>query len=138
MKTAIINANVVTAEKIIENGVCVFEKGLIEYVGRETQTADRVIDAQKQYLIPGFIDLHCHGGNGLEFMDASAEEMEKIAQFHLLHGATTMLATTLAASDRKRYGCAFENGVLNAGARYGLERPRRNCRRQTRGSVACQ
>ena len=62
MKTAIINANIVTAEKIIENGVCVFENGLIEYVGIESQTADRIIDAQNQYLIPGFIDLHCHGG----------------------------------------------------------------------------
>ena len=101
MKTAIINANIVTAEKIIENGVCVFENGLIEYVGIETQTADRVIDAQNQYLLPGFIDLHCHGGNGLEFMDATAEEMDKIARFHLSHGTTTMLATTLAASDKE-------------------------------------
>lgn len=121
MKTAIINANIVTSKKIIANGVCVFENGLIEYVGIEAQAVDRVIDAQNQYLIPGFIDLHCHGGNGLEFMDASAEEMDKIAQFHLSHGTTTMLATTLAASDEetKSVLCTFEeyqkkypNGIL--------------------------
>ncbi len=101
MKTAIINAKIVTANTIIENGVCVFAEGRIEYVGTKKQNVERTIDAENQYLIPGFIDLHCHGGNGLEFMDASSEEMENIARFHLLHGTTTMLATTLAAGDKE-------------------------------------
>lgn len=101
MKTAIINAKIVTANEIIENGVCVYTDGVIEYVGTEKQTADKIIDAKDQYLIPGFIDLHCHGGNGLEFMDASADEYDEIARFHLSHGTTTMLATTLAASDNE-------------------------------------
>ena len=110
MKTVIINANIVMANEMIENGVCVFENGMIEYVGTQVSNADCVIDAEHQYLIPGFIDLHCHGGNALEFMDASAEEMNEIARFHLLHGATTMLATTLAASDEetRRALCTFE------------------------------
>ena len=79
MKTAIINANIVTTEKVIPNGVCVFDNGIIEYVGTQMPNDAVVIDAKNQYLIPGFIDLHCHGGNGLEFMDASVEEMEEIA-----------------------------------------------------------
>ena len=110
MKTVIINANIVMASEMIENGVCVFENGMIEYVGTQVFNADCVIDAEHQYLIPGFIDLHCHGGNGLEFMDASAEEMNEIARFHLSHGTTTMLATTLAASDEetRRALCTFE------------------------------
>ena len=110
MKTVIINANIVMASEMIENGVCVFENGMIEYVGTQVFNADCVIDAEHQYLIPGFIDLHCHGGNGLEFMDASAEEMNEIARFHLSHGTTTMLATTLAASDEEtqRALCTFE------------------------------
>lgn len=101
MKTAVINANIVTAEGIIENGVCVFENGFIEYIGTEAQIAERVIDAENQYLIPGFIDLHCHGGNGLEFMDANEMGFAEIAAFHLRHGTTTMLVTTLAASDKE-------------------------------------
>jgi N-acetylglucosamine-6-phosphate deacetylase len=101
MKTAIVNANVITANEMIEKGVCVFENGIIEYVGTQMQDADCTIDAKNQYLIPGFIDLHCHGGNGLEFMDASADEMDEIARFHLSHGTTTMLATTLAASSEE-------------------------------------
>ena len=110
MKTAVINAKIVTANEVIKNGVCVFLDEKIEYVGTKMQNADCVIDAKGQYLLPGFIDLHCHGGNGLEFMDASAEEMDMIAEFHLSHGTTTMLATTLAASDieTERALCVFE------------------------------
>ena len=108
MKTIIINAKIVTKNEIIENGVCAFEDGLICYVGTEQGVADKVIDAQGLYVVPGFIDLHCHGGNGLEFMDASVEEFAKIAQFHLAHGTTTMLATTLAASAVET-DCALTN-----------------------------
>ena len=98
MKTAIINANIVTIEKVIPNGVCVFDNGIIEYVGTQMPNDAVMIDGKNQYLIPGFIDLHCHGGNGLEFMDASVDEMEEIAKFHLSHGTTTLLPTTLAAN----------------------------------------
>ncbi|MBQ8320564.1 MAG: N-acetylglucosamine-6-phosphate deacetylase [Clostridia bacterium] len=121
MRTAIINAKIVTANEIIENGVCVYENGIIEYVGKEMQDIDQTIDAEDQYLIPGFIDLHCHGGNGLEIIDSSAEEMDKLARFHLSHGTTTMLATTLAASDKEtenalctfaEYKEKYPNGTL--------------------------
>ncbi len=101
MKTAIINAKIVTANEIIDNGVCVYEDGIITYIGNEPQPADEIMSAENKYLLAGFIDLHCHGGNGLEFMDATADEYDKIARFHLSHGTTTMLATTLAASDEE-------------------------------------
>ena len=101
MKTAIVNAKIVTATEILESAVCVYEDGVISYVGNGEFYADSEIDAKGGYLIPGFIDLHCHGGNGLEFMDATVEEFDKIAKFHLSHGTTTMLATTLAASSEE-------------------------------------
>lgn len=101
MKTAIINAKIVTSNEVVEHGVCVYENGQICYVGRLAQTADVIIDVEGKYLIPGFIDLHCHGGNGFEFMDATEDECLEIQNFHLSHGTTTMLATTLAASENE-------------------------------------
>ena len=101
MKTQIVNAKIVTAERVVERGVCTFENGVIAYVGTEKQNSDRTIDVGGRYLLPGFVDVHCHGGNGFDFMDATAAEMKKIADFHLSHGTTTMLATTLAASEEE-------------------------------------
>ena len=98
MKIGVKNARIVTATAVLDGYVCTFSGGVIDYIGQEPRQADEWIDAEGGYLVPGFIDLHCHGGNGLEFMDADAAEIGEIADFHMAHGTTTMLATTLAAS----------------------------------------
>ena len=49
-------------------------------------------------LVPGFIDVHVHGGDGADFMDGSDEAVARVASFHARHGTTTMAATTLSAS----------------------------------------
>ena len=101
MRLAIKNARIVTADEVIKGGVCLCEDGKIIYVGKGEAPADKVLDAKGCYLVPGFVDLHCHGGNCLEFMDADAKGFSDIASFHLSHGTTTMLATTLAANDEE-------------------------------------
>lgn len=100
MRTLIKNAKIVTSEKLL-NGCVAYTDGIIDYVGEEPVEADEIIDAEGAYLVPGFIDIHCHGGNNLEFMDASVEEIGKIADFHKSHGTTTLFATTLAANDEE-------------------------------------
>ena len=99
MRKLIKNVKIVTKDEVLFDCVCVICDGIIEYVGKEYDglAADEVIDAAGGYLVPGFIDIHCHGGNNLEFMDATAEEFGKIADFHLSHGTTTLFPTTLAA-----------------------------------------
>lgn len=101
MKTLIKNARIVTRDSVSKNLVCIVKDGIIDYVGPapEVLEADEIIDGEGCFLIPGFIDIHCHGGNNLEFMDASVEEIGKIADFHLSHGTTTLFATTLAAEE---------------------------------------
>ncbi|MBR2466143.1 MAG: N-acetylglucosamine-6-phosphate deacetylase [Clostridia bacterium] len=99
MKTAIKNARVVMLDGILQKGSCVFEDGIIKYVGNDAPSAEATFDAEGKYLLPGFVDIHCHGGGGFEFMDASEDELSEIERFHLNHGTTAMLATTLAASD---------------------------------------
>ena len=101
MRTLIKNAKIVTAERVLK-GYCAFTDGIIDYVGREPvdeSLVDEVIDANGGFLVPGFIDIHCHGGNNLEFMDAGIEGFAKIADFHKSHGTTTLFPTTLAADE---------------------------------------
>src|SRR5205823_4449003 len=44
------------------------------------------------------IDVHVHGGDSADFMDASAEGNARILAFHARHGTTALMATTLSAS----------------------------------------
>ncbi|WP_038056662.1 N-acetylglucosamine-6-phosphate deacetylase [Thermus amyloliquefaciens] len=48
------------------------------------------------YILPGFLDLHVHGGGGREVMEGQ-EGVEATLRFHLQHGTTGLLATTVTA-----------------------------------------
>jgi N-acetylglucosamine-6-phosphate deacetylase len=49
-------------------------------------------------IVPGFVDMHVHGGDGADFMDASDEAVARVASFHARHGTTSLAATTLSGS----------------------------------------
>lgn len=48
------------------------------------------------FLIPGFVDLHCHGGGGADAMEAG-EAAHQIARTHAAHGTAGFLVTTMTA-----------------------------------------
>ena len=122
MRSQIINASIVLEDGILRDGVCCFRDGIIDYIGTQPQPDARtVLDAQGRFLLPGFVDLHCHGGAGYDFMDASPEEMEHIARFHLTHGTTTLYATTMTDSwDRIRQALDRLDGFLHSGGEYNV------------------
>jgi len=96
MTLKIINAKIVLPCEVLEAAVLRAEDGRISYIGSDDGVeCDSVYDAEGGYLLPGFIDIHSHGGAGYDFMDATPDEMRKIADFHLAHGTTTLVATTL-------------------------------------------
>ncbi|MFD0617873.1 N-acetylglucosamine-6-phosphate deacetylase [Paenibacillus sp. GCM10027629] len=102
----IVNANVVTPQGIIENGCVRIENGTIVFVGTQAEVpvADlaawqhEALDAQGGWIIPGFIDVHVHGGYGADFMDSNKEVLDTITKFHLNQGTTTIMATTMTQS----------------------------------------
>ena len=49
---------------------------------------DTVLDAKGCYVIPGLVDVHFHGCVGEDFSDATAEGLQKIADFELSQGVT--------------------------------------------------
>ncbi|MFD9395835.1 N-acetylglucosamine-6-phosphate deacetylase [Streptomyces sp. NPDC060000] len=61
--------------------------------GTQQGTA-KVIDVTGHWLVPGFIDLHNHGGGGASF-SGTAEEVQKAIHTHRLHGTTTLVASTV-------------------------------------------
>jgi len=48
-------------------------------------------------IVPGFVDLHCHGGGGHTFTQGDAVAARAAAGFHLRHGTTTMLASLVSS-----------------------------------------
>jgi len=49
-----------------------------------------------EFLVPGFIDLHVHGGDGGDFSLPDPNAHRKILRFHARHGTTSLLATTVS------------------------------------------
>lgn len=98
-KLKITNGQILTPFRIIRNGTIVITDDKITNVREgELDVPDAMeIDAKGQYISPGFIDIHVHGGGGYDFMDATVEAFLKIAEIHAQHGTTSMLPTTLTA-----------------------------------------
>jgi N-acetylglucosamine-6-phosphate deacetylase len=56
-----------------------------------------VVEANDGYLVPGYIDLHVHGGAGSDFMDGTADAFRTVCRAHAAHGTTSLLPTTTVA-----------------------------------------
>lgn len=63
------------------------------------QAEDRIIHAQGRYVLPGFIDVHIHGCNGFDTMDARQESLQGMSDFLVKQGVTGFLATTMSAEN---------------------------------------
>ncbi len=74
--------------------------GGLDFGDRITSIGGVRVDAPRggdDIVLPGFIDLHVHGGAGADVMDA-AGAVDTITRLHAMHGTTALLATTVTAS----------------------------------------
>jgi N-acetylglucosamine-6-phosphate deacetylase len=75
------------------------------------------------WLVPGFVDMHVHGGGGYTFTTGDPDQARGVAGFHLRHGTTTLLASLVAAPHEllraasRAYAPLIGEGVL-AGLHY--------------------
>jgi N-acetylglucosamine-6-phosphate deacetylase len=56
-----------------------------------------VVELDGRWVLPGFIDLHVHGGGGAQFNTDDPAEVHAAARFHAQHGTTALVATTVSA-----------------------------------------
>lgn len=99
MKTKIFNGTLLTPHRVIRNGAIIIRDGkILDVCQSNPETSDTVdIDAGGNYISPGFIDLHVHGGGGHDFMDGSVHAFLQIAETHARYGTTAMVPTTLTS-----------------------------------------
>ena len=87
------NVRIVTPERVIENGSLSIAHGRIIAIQETTGAPSGTT------VLPGFIDLHIHGGGGADTMDATPEALATICRTHAAHGTTRLLATTITHSN---------------------------------------
>ena len=99
----------------LPDGAVIVEDGKIREIIADRSTLDgrdlsgyEVIDLGGQLLIPGFVDVHVHGGGGYDAMAGEAAHIQGMSRFHASHGTTSILPTTLTA-DR----ASIERAVLS-------------------------
>ena len=120
----IYNGKVIVPGKIIPRGTVLVTDGIITAIEEgDIDLADTIaIDAKEQYISPGFIDIHIHGGGGYDFMDGTIEAFVKIAELHAKHGTTAMLPTTLTSEKEDLYltlnAYAAANKINDMGASF--------------------
>ena len=88
---------------IFPNGVrdgldLLVEDGLITGIRPQAPAmGEQIVDLQGNYLAPGFVDLHVHGGMGHDAMEASPKAFRAICDYHASGGTTSLLLTTATA-----------------------------------------
>lgn len=94
------NGRVLTPYRVIPNGVVVVRDGKIDHVGAGDVVVPGAegVDVDGQYISPGFIDIHIHGGGGHDFMDGTVEAFLRVAETHARYGTTALLPTTLTST----------------------------------------
>jgi N-acetylglucosamine-6-phosphate deacetylase len=66
-------------------------------VPADGETGLEVVDLRGQWVLPGFIDVHVHGGGGTSFTEGTSDDARNAARFHRRHGTTTLLASLVTA-----------------------------------------
>ena len=100
---AIKNAKIVLENKIVSNGVLLVDNGKIIDFGctqsvvipEECET----FDAKGDFVGPGFVDIHCHGGGGFSLCENPVEA----SKHFLKHGETTVLSTFYTTVSKQKF-----------------------------------
>jgi N-acetylglucosamine-6-phosphate deacetylase len=79
--------------ELLRNALISIEDGVITSISTGTP---QDADLHSQIVIPGFVDMHCHGGNGFHFFGTEPQAIQESARFHLIHGTTSIVASFVA------------------------------------------
>lgn len=93
------NGNVVLKDRVTESGSVLVEDGKIVAINVPCPADAEAVDAKNGYILPGFIDLHVHGGGDADFMDGTVEAFCQAARAHCAHGTTALCPTTMTCPD---------------------------------------
>ncbi|MFI6338355.1 N-acetylglucosamine-6-phosphate deacetylase [Streptomyces sp. NPDC050535] len=106
-------AQVVLPTGIVDGGRVIVDGSRI--AGSAPADAETV-DLSGHWLVPGFVDIHNHGGGGASFTSGTVEDVLRGIHTHRLHGTTTTIASTVTGD---MDGLAQRAGLLSELAEQG-------------------
>jgi N-acetylglucosamine-6-phosphate deacetylase len=96
----------------IPDAVVVIQGSKISAIGQkgkvEVPRGAREVAARGKIVVPGFVDVHIHGAGGRDVMEATPEALEVIAATVARHGTTSLVATTVTASEMETCRCVAD------------------------------
>lgn len=98
---AIVNATLVLPDRLLpQAGLHVRSGRISEYGALRSLSAwsGETIDAGGQFVAPGFVDMHVHGGDGADFMDGDSQSFASVIAAHRRHGTTGIVPTSTVAT----------------------------------------
>ena len=91
-----LQGRILTPAGFVDGTITFDADGRIEAIVGTPVALETVRDTRSPLILPGFIDLHVHGGGGHDVMEGG-DAAQQIAALHVRHGTTAMLATTMTA-----------------------------------------
>jgi N-acetylglucosamine-6-phosphate deacetylase len=99
--TLLHGGRIVTGTGVLDNGWLTVRDGLIEQVGTglpaEGDPDAPAVDLAGAWVLPGFVDIHCHGGGGASYTERDPERLAAAVTAHRRHGTTTTMASLVSA-----------------------------------------
>lgn len=83
----------------------VMDNGKICSIGNTGNFQGETYDAGGNYVVPGFIDIHTHGGAGVDVNGADGAGLEKIGHFFAMEGTTSWLCSILTDTKEQTSWC---------------------------------
>ena len=96
--TTTLRGRVVTPDAVIEDAVVALSGDRISWVGPVSAWPDEAPPQSNSTILPGLVDVHCHGGGGASFPDSARADLMTAVRHHRGRGTTTMLASLVSAS----------------------------------------
>ncbi|MCH5220635.1 MAG: N-acetylglucosamine-6-phosphate deacetylase [Muribaculaceae bacterium] len=96
MLTQIINGKILTPHGWVENGSVLIDGTRIKDILNHSNVVDgveKVIDAHGDYVLPGGVEIHVHGGGGRDFMECTEDAFLTAVEAHRKHGTTSIFPT---------------------------------------------
>jgi N-acetylglucosamine-6-phosphate deacetylase len=88
---------VVTPDGVLDPGWIRLAGDVIDAVGSGRVLEELAVDLRGRWVLPGFVDVHVHGGGGASFTEGTSDQARQAAAFHRGQGSTTVLASLVTA-----------------------------------------